>query len=120
MLLIGLLACTGEEVEEASPPSIEFHAPADGVELPLGENDASVIVANFTLVDPSKHGDEEVQLGWIVIRVDGTEQGVSGSTNFTFTLDTAGEHTLEASLLHEDGEELDPPAVASVTVTAVE
>lgn len=120
MLLISLFACTSEEPEEAAAPSIEFQAPANGAELALGENDASVIVENFTLVDPAKHGDEEVQLGWIVITVDGTEQGVSGDTNFTFTLDTAGEHTLEASLLHEDGEALDPPAVASVTVTAVE
>ncbi|MES2642436.1 MAG: hypothetical protein V4850_23335 [Myxococcota bacterium] len=118
-MLIWLLACTGEEEEETGSPSITFQSPADGAELALGENGASVVVEDFTLVDPSKHGDEEIQLGWIAFAVDGTEQGVSGSTNFTFTLDTAGEHTLEASLVHEDGDQLDPAVVASITVTAV-
>lgn len=120
MILIWLFACTGEEVEPTLSPSIAFLSPADGAELVLGENDASVVVENFILVDPAKHGGLVAQLGWIAVTVDGADQGVTGSTNFTFALDAAGEHTIEAALLHEDGDELDPPVLASVTVAAVE
>lgn len=114
MVLAFLLACAAAEEEEEAP-TLAFLSPEDGEVLTAGDTDVALIVDGFLLVDPSKHGDASTE-GWIVARVDGVEAGTFGVTNFVLALAEPGEHTLEAELIHEDGDPLEPPVVASVTV----
>lgn len=117
-LFISLTACEPETVVETS--TISFLSPAESEAVPTGDLAVSVIVENFTLTDP-KHGDEAgVSLGYIVVSLDDGEELSFGQTNFTVPVDAAGQHTLTAELVYDDGDSLDKPAVAAVTFTAVD
>ncbi len=117
-LLFALIACEPETEVEVS--TISFLSPAVDEEVAVGDVDVSVIVEHFTLADP-KHGAEDgVSVGYIVVSLDDSEEQNFGSTNFTVAVDAAGEHTLTAELVYEDGDSLDEPATARVTFTAVD
>jgi hypothetical protein len=121
-LFLLLTACTGETDTAADvDATVTFLSPADGDEVPVGDLACSVVVENFLLTDPAKHGGEEEPEGYIGVSVDGTEVLQSSATNFTITLDTAGVVELTAELFYaNDGDSLDEPAVATVSLTVTE
>ncbi len=121
-LLLLLTACTGETDTAADvEPTIAFLSPAEGDTVSIGDLACAVVVEKFLLTDPAKHGGEEEPEGYIGVRVDGVEVLQSSTTNFTIPLDTAGVVELTAELFYaNDGDPLDEPAVATVSLTVAE
>ncbi|MDP2316279.1 MAG: hypothetical protein Q8P41_25500 [Pseudomonadota bacterium] len=113
-----LLACDAEPEETAAPEpaTIVFLSPTDGATVPGGDVDFSVLVENFTLVDLAKHGGESVPEGYIAVRVDGAEVLQARATQFTIALEP-GAVDVEAELTYEDGDSLDEPAIATLSLT---
>lgn len=121
MLLFLALACPSDGADTAALPdaTIGFLSPEAGATVLAGDIDFSVIVENFLLSDPAKHGDEDATpTGYIGVRVNGTEVLQSGETQFSLSLATLGAVTIEAELFHgDDGDSLDTPAVATLALT---
>lgn len=117
-----LAACTGDADTAADAnATITFLSPVDGDEVPIGDLACSVVVENFLLTDPAKHGGEEEPEGYIGVSVNGTGVLQSAATTFTITLDTAGAVELTAELFYaNDGDSLDEPTVATVSLTVIE
>lgn len=118
LIFFAALACATPEAE-VEAATLVFLSPETGDEPPVGDLACSVVVENFLLVDPAKHGGEDVSEGYISVRVDGAEVLQSGATTFTVTLDAAGAVVLEAELLYDDGDPLDPPALATLDLTVI-
>lgn len=118
VLLTTILACGAhDKAEEDADATIAFLSPEDGATVAVGDVDFSVLVENFALVDPAKHGGEEEPEGYIGLSVDGVEVLQSGETQFTLTLEEAGERTIEAELFYaNDGDPLDEPATATLSL----
>ena len=113
-----LLACDPETMTD--PPTITFLSPSEGDQVEVGDVPVSVVVENFTMTEP-KHSDlEGLAAGYAAISLDGGDPTNIGSTTFTVAIDAAGEHTLDAELLYEDGDALEVSATATVTFTAVD
>ncbi len=119
MFLLPLLwACSGEAVDDTAgeAPTIDFLQPTDGATVAAGDVSVSLVVDDFTLQDPAKH-NEGAPEGYVAVSVDGAEVLTTGDTQFTLTLDEVGAHTLTAELRYTDGDALEPPAVAEISVT---
>ena len=115
------LACTsGSKDSEAEGPaaSIQFLVPLEGEQVDVGDAAFAAVVENFSLVDPAKH-NEGTATGYIQVRLDGADVLQTGSTNFTVSIGSAGDHTVEAELYYEDGDALDPAVKATVNFMAV-
>lgn len=120
--LVLLLACAGgDDTGALPPPTIAFLSPSDGDSVTAGSVDVALVVEEFTLVAVeatriAKHSEGAPE-GFIDLRVDGTSVVQSGETNFPIELQ-AGAHELVAELLYADGDPLDPPVSATISVTA--
>lgn len=97
-------------------PTITILSPTGDEPVAAGAVDFSVIVENFTLVDP-KHSDEgETASGYIGVSVDGAEVDKVALTQFSVALE-AGNHEVAVELFYDDGDALDEPATDSVSLT---
>ncbi|MFZ5482427.1 MAG: hypothetical protein ACOZNI_37035 [Myxococcota bacterium] len=117
-----MLACTGGEGDDTAveAPTVAWLTPSEGADTAVGDLACSLVVENFLLESPAKHGAEgETPEGYLAIRLDGADVLETADTQFTVTVD-AGEHTLEAELLYADGDPLDPAVTASVGFVALE
>lgn len=116
---IALVACaTPDDSAIDADATIVFLSPEEGAAVAIGDVDFSVVVENFTLVDLAKHTEGESAEGYIGVSVDGVESLQTSATQFALTLDVAGEVKVEAELFYgDDGDPLDEPAVASLTLT---
>ncbi len=117
-MLLLLLACDpATDTATAAVPSIEILAPTGDEPVAEGMVAFSVLVENFSLVEP-KHADEgETASGYISVSIDGTEVNKFALTQFSVQLE-AGEHAVAVALRYEDGDALDEPATDSVKLTA--
>jgi hypothetical protein len=113
VILLVALACA--DADPVAAPTLTFLSPRDGDTLPVGTHTVSVLVENFALVAP-KH-NEGVPVGFLVVRQDGADAFLTGDTTFDIALTTPGAVTLSAALEYADGDPLDPPVGASVTLT---
>ena len=113
--MILLLACTGTDhaQETAIPPTLVFLAPEDSATVTSG--DFSVIVENFVLESPAKHGEGEAA-GYIAIDLDGAEVLTTELTQFSVDL-VVGTNVVTAGLRYADGDPLEPPVEDTLTVT---
>lgn len=111
-----LLACDpGTDTADTAVPSIEILSPTGEEPVAEGMVAFSVLVENFTLVEP-KHADEgETASGYISVSIDGTEVEKFALTQFSVQLET-GEHAVSVALRYEDGDALDEPATDSVSL----
>jgi hypothetical protein len=107
-------------VEGAPTPSVSFLSPEDGDEVPVGGVGVSVIVEHFDLVPEALQHNEGEPQGHLLVALDGEEVLRTGSTTFTVAILDAGPATISAELVYDDGDPLEPPAKASIDVTAVE
>ncbi len=97
-------------------PTVEILSPTGDEPVAPGAVDFSVVVENFTLVDP-KHSDEgETATGYISVSLDGTEVDKVALTQFSVQL-LAGEREVAVELMYDDGDALDEPASDSVSLT---
>ena len=110
-LLAAVLACS----DPTPTATVRFLAPLDGETVPAGDVRVSLLVEGFTLVTPVHN--EGAPEGYVQLRIDGVDTLQAGGTQLDLPL-APGEHTLGAELLYEDGDPLDPPALAEITVTA--
>lgn len=117
--LIALFACAASDDSSTdADATIEFLSPEDGSTVAIGDVDFSVVVENFALVDLAKHTEGESAEGYIGVSIDGVEAVQTSDTQFTLTLATAGTFAVDAELFYgDDGDALDEPAVASLTLT---
>ncbi len=106
MLLALLLACAGDEKEEAAlpAPSVEWLVPSDGGTATAGDVSCSLIVENFALESPALHNAGE-PIGYLEIALDGVVVLESDETTPTIAVE-AGAHTLTATLRYADGDEV--------------
>ncbi len=130
-------ACGGDE-PEPTPPTVAILAPGDGESVAAGDVALSIVVTDFDLVEPGTaarrapgfdptawlpiagawaHGDEAAK-GWVSVQLDGAEVLQLGDTQGTLTGVTAGAHELVPTLIHEDGEPVEPATEASVSFPA--
>ncbi len=124
-----LLACGS--AEEAAP-TLTFLAPTDGEVVAAGEVAVSLVVEGVTLTEPTAtarldptewlpvgvawaHG-EGAEAGFVRLTLDGVDVGDVGTTQWTLTGVTAGDHTLSGAILFADGH--DPEVAATVQFTA--
>jgi hypothetical protein len=115
--LLFLLACATEGEETAGEAvTLSFLAPTDGEAVVAGDVAVSVVVDGFTLQDPAKH-NEGAPEGYLSVTVDGAEVLTTGETQFSVNL-SVGEHVLGGELFYADGDALEPPVSAEITVTA--
>ncbi len=113
MILLAALACAA--ADPVTAPALSFLSPRDGDTLPVGTHAVSVLVEGFALVAP-KH-NEGVPVGFLVVQQDGADAFLTGDTVFDIELATPGALMLSAALEYADGDPLDPPVEATVTLT---
>lgn len=135
LALLLVAGCAGEST--IATPTIQILAPADGAAVPAGDVAVSFIVEDFALVTPAAaarvrrvdptawlspaawaHGDEEGAQGWLSVDLDGVHAANLGDTQGTLTGVGVGSHQLTVTLIHEDGEPVEPAVTASATFQA--
>ncbi|MBM4367148.1 MAG: hypothetical protein FJ102_13115 [Deltaproteobacteria bacterium] len=118
-MLLLLLACdpATDTADSADiDPTIEILSPSGDEPVAAGDVAFSVIVENFSLVDP-KHSEEgETASGYIGVSVDGDEVDRVALTQFSVAL-AAGEHKVAVELFYDDGDPLDERASDVVTLS---
>ncbi len=118
MLLVLLLACSDKANESAiDVPTLVFLQPEAGASVTGPDVAFTVVVEDFTLVEPSKH-NEGVAEGFIRVSADGTAVLDTGSTQFDLTL-AAGGHTIAVELFYTDGDALEPAVSSSLSLTVL-
>ena len=123
LIMLLTLACAhkdhpAEDSGAEATATVSFLSPVEEELVVLGDNTASLLVEGFTLVDVDRH-NEGTPEGFVRLSLDGVTLIESGLTQLPYTLTEAGEHTLTAELLYSDGDALEPPVSASVTITGI-
>lgn len=112
-----LFACDpGADTATAAVPSIEILSPTGDEPVAEGVVAFSVLVENFTLVEPKHSDGGETASGYISVSIDGTEVNKFALTQFSVQL-LAGDHEVAVELMYDDGDALDEPATDSVSLT---
>jgi plastocyanin len=116
---------------EIGTPQVVITQPKDGAVVPAGDVMVSVQVSNFNLAD--KLGQANVSheghihyfldvtppttQGQPAIPPSGSVWAATPNTSYTFKNVTSGTHTISVELVNNDHTPLNPPVVASVTIT---
>jgi len=134
-----LAGCSGGEGEETVEyhPSLEFLDPQDQASVVAGDLQVSVVVEDFELTGPAAgaavapsvpvlwlapavafaHDGEGLPSGYVELRLDGAVVATMDSTQATIQV-AVGTHTLEGELRYADGDALEEPVVATISISA--